>query len=331
MTHHKLYFHPTTKHVLWKEKEDYDYLKKAWQDLDLLYAHLRLQYICEMTFRDIAASKKFVLTQEETSNIESLIAHYDVPLLEIFFLLYKILQIPDKNLYNILKNKIFAYIDACQSKEPNYLLTFLKNYQHTRITSGNTDALHEFFDLYLFDLKKNIYIDSAGHFSQSHFANISVVASELGKTTWLAAFIEEKQGDLRSNIRENVVNFSLACLHFANREYDETLRLASLLRHTYPAFALSCWTLEVRAYYMMKDEHENWDTSIKRFQAYLRNQDKLDENIKQANRNFNTFIRLLYRAAYYNKYTKEDLLDKLESQKNIVCKYWLKQQIEQLK
>lgn len=329
--YHELYFHPMTDRVMAKEKEDYDYLKKAWQNLDLFYAHLRLRYLCEMIFRLDPFKKNYNLNLEEMNAIKHLIAHHHAPLLEIYFLLYTILRKSNKPLYRSLRNKTFDYINKYELDEYTFLLTFLKNYQIRQLSSGDTDALQELFNLYLFDLEKDIYMEEAGYFSLSHFANISVIASELGKADWLAAFIKEKEGYLRADNRENAVNFGLACLHFAKHEYGETIRLINLLRRTFPALSLTYWTLEVRAYYMMKDEHENWDSSIKRFQAYLRNQNKLDKKRMQANRNFNTFIRLLYRATYHSTYTKEELLAKLDAKQNIVCKYWLKKQIEQLK
>ncbi len=329
--HHELYFHTLTKRIRWKEKEDYDYFEAAQQDLDLFYAHLSLHYICEMNFRLLKSAEKRVLNPHEEEKIEALIHLHQPPLLNIYWLLYTIIKQADKKIYSRLREFTFDYINDYKPLEFKHLLTFLMNYQNLQHISGDTDALYEMFNLYHFGLEKNLYIDDTGYFSVSHFINISIIASAVGERKWLATFIENQKENLQEGIKENIVTMSLAFLRFAQHQYDETLRLITILRRTAPAFELTCWTLEIRAYYMMKDEHENWDSSIKRFQAYLRNKENLDERTKQANRNFNTFIRLLYRTTYHNTHTKEELLAKLESKKNIVCKFWLKEQIKQLR
>jgi len=324
---HDLYFHPQTKRVKWKEKEDYDYLEAAQENLDLFYAHQRLHHLCEMIFRG-NSGKTSKLTPEEEHSIAQLVEHHDAPLLEIYQLLYAVLNGAGKETYGQLKKCTFNYIDNYNPFEFNYLITFLKNYQVSLLVAGDTDALRENFDLYRFGLRKGIYMKEAKNFPLGHFVNICVLASELEEVDWLEEFIEQRQDDLRMVVKENTVNLARAFLHFAKHEYDEALRLSMMVKNAEPAYALTCWTLEIRAYYMMQDKHYNWDASIKKFYNYLRNQKDLEKNIITANRNFNAFVRSLYRATYDNTTTKEQLLAKLESRKNIVCKYWLKKQIE---
>jgi len=252
-------------------------------------------------------------------------------LLKIYDLLYTILQQPDPATYDMLRDYVFKYIDDHNPKEANFLLTFLTNYQDARLRAGDENAHKEALTVYKFGLKNNLYVSETEYFRAGHFINISIFASELGDTDWLATFIEQWKGYLEEGQRGNIINLSYAYLHFGKEQYQETIRLTSQVRREFPALALTCWTLEVRAYYMIQEQYDHWESILKNFGNYLWRQKKVPEKRKEANRNFIAFIRLLYRATYESKYSGSELLEKLNNQENIVCKRWLKNQINQLK
>jgi len=326
----ELYFHPSIKLIHWKEGEDYEYLKKAQSQLRLFYAHVRMRYVCEMVFRETTPTEAFQLMPDEQREIQRLAAD-DAPLLKIYNLLYILLQKPDIDIYCRLRDYTFEYINKHSPRETNFLTTFLYNYQEGRVVAGDENAHEEILTLYKFGVEKNLYINETEHFRIGHFVNIAVYASETEDTEWLAAFIEQWKGWLKATDRENITNLSYAYLHFARHEYKETIALASRVRRNFQALALSCWTLEVRAYYMLQEQYDNWDNILLNFGNYLWRQKNIGENRKEANRNFISLLRLLYRATHEGKYTRAELLEKLDKHQNIVCKRWLKKQIMQLK
>jgi len=328
--YHGLYFHPETKLVTWKEGEEYKYLEAALQNLKLFYAHTRMHYLCEINFLGTPTTE-FELTPEDDKYFEELIDHHDAPLLEIHRLVYSIQQKPDKEVYVRLKASVFEYIRKYNPKEINFLLTFLKNYQSNQVRSGDTKALDEMFDLYQFGLEKNLYLSERGNFHARHFLNITVLASELGETVWLEEFIKTKKDELKEEEQANTVKLCQAYLHFAKQEYRNTIRLTRQYTRTDAAHALTCWTLEIRAYYMAQEGYEDLENALRYFRAYLNRKDDISETTKNANRNFATLIRRLYKAGYEKKHSKKTLLKQLEQQENIVCKRWLKAQIELLK
>jgi len=328
--YHELYFHFETKRTKSRRGQDYGYLKEALKNLRLFHTHLWLRYICEMNFRE-SNTKEFELTKEENDHIENLIHKYHAPLLEIYLLLYKVLRQADGNTYKRLKTATYSYIDNYNPQEINSLLTFLVNCQTIALRKGDTNALSESFDLYKYGLSKKIYLTEAGYFSISHFINITVLASELGETEWLAAFIDNNKATVEESERENLVYLCRAYLHFARHQYDDTILIASRVRYAAPNYALTCWTLEIRAYYMMRQEYDYWENILKNFQAYLRRRHEIASTTKTANRNFITFIRELYRANHLKTHTREELLAKLETTQNIVCKRWLEKQIRKIK
>lgn len=328
--YHDLYFHPETRLVTWKEGEEYKYLETALQNLKLFYAHTRMHYLCEINFLGTPTTE-FELTPEEDKYFEELIDRHDAPLLEIHRLVYSIQREPDEEVYIRLKTTIFEYIRNYNTKDNNSLLTFLKNYQSNQLHSGNTKALDEMFDLYQFGIEKNLYLSERGNFHVVHFLNISILASELGETAWLEKFINTYEGELKAEEQANTVKLCQAYLHFAKQEYRNTIQLTHQYTRTDAPHALTCWTLEIRAYYMAKEGDEDLENALRYFRAYLNRKDDINEVIKTANRNFATLIRRLYKAGYEKKYSKKTLLKQLEQQENIVCKRWLKAQIEQLK
>lgn len=329
--YHELYFHFETKRTKSRKGQDYEYLKAALTNLRLFYTHLWLRFICEMNFREGSSTEEFKLKEEEEGYIERLIHQYDVPLLEIYLLLYKILRQADDDAYERLEKITLNYIDNYNSTEVNFLLTFITNYKVISLRKGNKNALPELFVLYQYGLDKNIYLSETKHFPISHFVNIAVTASELGETDWLAEFLEQYKMTLKESDRENTLRLCHAYLHFGKQEYKDTILLASQVKHAALLYALTCWTLEIRAYYMMQGEYEYWGNILKNFRAYLNRRKDIAEKTKAANSNFVTLMRELYRAKYLKIYTREELLARLKKKKNIVCKRWLEKQIQGLK
>jgi len=153
----------------------------------------------------------------------------------------------------------------------------------------------------------------------------------LGETEWLEEFIYTRKERLKANERVNTTNLGLAFLHFAQCNYDETVKLTNFIKREFPNYALVCWTLEIRASYMLKEQSERWNNLLNNFYAYLRRHEDIREDVKTANYNFISLIRQLYKANYQKKYNKHTLFEELQSKEQIVCKRWLKNQIEQLK
>lgn len=327
--HHELYFHPNTLKL--KGEQGQEYLDIVFYNLDLFYAHARLSHLCEMNFRGKVLGSTATSERDEISKLAELVSFEDSLLLEIYALLYRIQSSPNKELYIDLSGKVFEYIRLHNVKEGDTLLTFLTNYQADRMKEGSTDALQETLNVYKFGFKEDIYIND-GNIQFAHFVNVSTIAAELGEIDWLTKFIEEQQIKLRIDVRENIVNLCKAYLYFAKCEYRKAISLSGQVKRQFPSLALNCWTFEVRAYYKMRDSHTYLEEILKNFSAYLRRHHKLiPPETMTANRNFVKVIRQLAQAAYNGNYTKERLTDRLESMDNIVCKYWLIQEIKGLK
>jgi len=329
--HHELYFHSETQLIEWQEAEDYNYLKSALYNLKLFYVHFQLNYFCEIKFRGDITPIEFELTPEELKAFEKIILHNDAPLTEIYWLLSRILQKHDDEIYQQLKGNIFKYIKQYKPKNPTPLVTLLTNYQSKRIMGGYIDALGEMLDIYKLGLDHGLYVSKQGHLHTSHFINIAILASELGEVKWLANFIDIQKERLKADERTHATHLCLAFLHFAKSDFGETIKATNFIKREAPPYALACWTLEIRAAYMLKEQGGRWDMILNNFYAYLRRNENISEKVKTANHNFITFIRHLYKASYQKKYTKEMLLQELQSKEEIVCKRWLRDQIERLK
>lgn len=327
--HHELYFHSNTSRL--KGKQGEGYLNTTFEYLNLFYVQARLRYLCEMNFRgDILASVD-KSERDELSKLEEFVSLKKTPLLEIYALLYKIQIVPDVDIYADLREKVFEYCRKENSNSGDYLLTFLNNYQSRRSKEGDTDALLELFKIYNFGFEEKIYLLENKYIRAAHFINASVIASELKETDWLEQFIEQHQQKLKTDLQENVVNLCKAYLSFAKEAYLDVISYAGRVQHHIPNMGLPCWTLEIRAYYKTQQDSDYLDNILRNFSNYLhRNQNAIFTDTYTANRNFIKIIRQLYKAKYDNKYTQQRLEDTMESMTNIVCKRWLKKEIEGL-
>ncbi len=329
--HHELYFHPNTlKQINIKQGEIY--LDEIFHNLDLFYVHARLHHLCEQNFRSKVVATTTKYETDKISKLEQFISLKSTPLLEIYKLLYRIQISPDKEGYIDLREKVFAYLRQQNPKHRDSLLTSLTNYQAERTKEGDMNALSEILNIYKFGFEEDIYITDTGCIESGHFVNVSILAAELGEIDWLTQFIENQQSKLQKDVRKNTINLCMAYLNFAKGKYDKAISLAIQVKRQFPNQTLSCWTLEIRAHYKTQNSHDYLEEILRNFTAYLRRHDKLiPDYIMAANRNFIKIIRQLAQAAYNDNYTKERLATKLEAMENIVCKYWLTQEIKGLK
>lgn len=327
-TYHELYLHPETKRAQWQEKgEDYVYINKAWEHLELFFMHLKLSYICEMNFRKTPLLNGLELNDYDQKRIRHLVDTHDAPLLEIYGLMYTIQTQENADIYERVKMLILDYIEQYNPIETPFLLTFLINYQVGRTAKGDTAALGEMLNMYRYSLEKEIFTKNEEHFHPGHFLNASICASELGQTDWLEAFIGTWEGYLKNDGKADILDMSNAFLCFAQQKYEDAIRLSMKVRNRTLTYSLTCWTLEIRAYYMNRNKTTDWTRTVENFQAFLRRQDDIEENRKKANRNFVSLLKQLYAASATRTHTKSELQEKLDTYENLVCKYWLKKQI----
>jgi len=327
--YHELYFHPNTSRV--KGEKAQNYLDAVFGYLDLFYVQTRLLHLCEMNFRSDVLAYTDKAKRDEAGKLMKLIAPQKTPLLNIYILLYEIQIMPNNDKYIELRESVFEYIRNNGNEGNNYLLTFLNNYQSQRSKEGDVNALTELFNVYNFGFKEDIYSNKGKYISSWHFINASVTASSLKKIDWLERFIKQEQKRMRPDARENVVNLCKAYLSFAKEDYWDAVAHGSKVKRQIPNFGLPCWTLEIRAYYKTQQDYDYLDNVLRNFSNYLsRHQKAIFADTLAANRNFIIIIRQLYNAKYDRKYTKGKLTEDINGMQNIVCKTWLKKEIDLL-
>lgn len=86
------------------------------------------------------------------------------------------------------------------------------------------------------------------------FKNITVLACKLKEFDWAISFMETYRNNINKVFRKNTYNFSLAFLHYHQKNYDEALVILSKMKFTNTIFYLiNSKSLQIKIFYELKE------------------------------------------------------------------------------
>lgn len=172
------------------------------------------------------------------------------------------------------------------------LITSLHNYCYKQIFNGK-DFYEESFEVHKLYLR---YMFSGNNLEIpiDVFFQIFVTAVVLGKHDWAKEFISKYVKRLNERFRNNAVHYSSARLHFAEREYEKTLKELSMIKHySYIHYKPAVKILQLMTYYELGLFAEAEDIANS-FVQFLRNDKLLNDDTKTAYKNFlSVYFKLL--------------------------------------
>lgn len=159
-------------------------------------------------------------------------AHYKLnPVINLYLNEIMLLKSKDDNYYYILKEMLIKEKNTLSINERYSLHNVLNQYLAQRIFEGENKFKPERLVLYKIALKENIYKGSGDrYFDEIFFGGIVMVGVLQGEYDWTEKFIEQYKQELPPENKATVINFSLAKVSFAKKDFSMALKLLSRIR-----------------------------------------------------------------------------------------------------
>lgn len=209
-------------------------------------------------------------------------------------------------------------------------LTQLNNFTTQKMLDGE-EFLEEQFEIQNLYLKyvlkgKNdvIPVDA--------FFQIFAHSVYLNKIQWSLDFVNKFGKKLEPKFQNNALNYSLAYIHYINKEYDKALKLLSSIKNfSYIHYKPSVKMLQMKVFYDLNLISEAEDTA-KAFIQFLRNDKLLNNEVRKTYGNFARYFLKLLNAGSGNSSSKvNSLKHSLLKDKNFVSgKLWLMSKLNDL-
>jgi len=304
-------------------------LQSLSDNLDIYYLSNKLKYCCEILNR-----QNIVMVEYKIPFLDSVIGYLgknsfeNVPVISVYFqILLTLKENENEKHYQKLKALVNKHTGFSMN-EWRDIYGFVQNYCIRKINTGNSKYLKELFEIYKFMLEKEIIIENK-ELAHSHFKNIVAIALRLNEFHWTENFIPEYAAYLNRELRKNSVNYNLARLHFAKKEFRKALKLLTIVEFTDVYYHLDSKSLLLKIYYEI-EETEPLFSLISTFRAYLRRSKLISDYQRIIYSNLVKHVKRLAKIKSGSNNSLENIKNLVATDSQIADIGWLKSKIEEL-
>ncbi len=299
-------------------------LQRAADNFDHFYLAQKLKYACEILSRNkiLKSNYTIMLFDELKSHIENT-DYRDIPVIHAYSLIFFILiKRGEEECFSELK-KLLKESSWVFKKENLYdLIIYAINYCFAQMRIGNTDYHAEALDLYIVGLDSEVLLND-GVFSPWDFKNIVRLGINLQRYTWTSNFIYNNSNNLPRNSRDNALNYNLAELYYAQKEWDKVIEHLSLVKFTDVSYSLGTKLLLCKVYYQT-NETEVLFSLINSFKIYLKRQKGIIDDVRTSYLNFLYFLSQIMK----NETDITTLKERIQTTSILMLRNWLLNVIE---
>lgn len=269
--------------------------KNSW--LDAFYLTEKLKDACEWQQRKVLLK----IEQQEDPILRPLLEFLDAhvenfgsfPPVIVYFRLCKLLIANEIKSYHATLAGIRQLEHFLPKETRQNVFNYLQNFCIQQINSGNQEFLRELFELYRYQLEKELLLVN-GYLPEWHFKNIVTTGLRLDEHAWVRQFLENYRDSLHPEVRENAYSYNLAAFFYHLKNYEEVLRLLLSVEYTDLRYHLDAKSLLLRTYYDLEEE-EALLSLTEAFRQFLKRNKSLSEFQKQGYFNLLRFTRLAFR------------------------------------
>jgi hypothetical protein len=296
-------------------------------DLRFIAGKLRLASLITAVQRVYKQDIRIGLLEETLNAVEKngMMGH---PAISVYYYIYRALSDSTREEYFFsLKEAIFQHDHCFSLEEQRDILLLAVNYCIAKMNTGAATFVGEAFDLYKRGIENGALLDK-GVLNHLTFINIVTTGTTLRQFDWVRWFIQNFQQYLAPQYRENFVCFSLAKLHFEQREYPQAQRLLMQFDYDDILFNLSAKSMLIKIYFE-ESEYSALDSLLESLRTYI-NRKKAIAYHKNIYNNLIRFTKRLVRISPYDKAQKEKLRQDIEAANPLPERKWLLEQLDNL-
>jgi hypothetical protein len=304
-------------------------LQSLSDNLDIYFLSNKLKYCCEILNR-----QNIVQVEYEIPFLDFIIAYLNknsfdhVPVIAVYFqILLTLKENENEKQYQKLKSLLNKYAGFSMS-ELRDIYGFVQNYCIRKINTGSTKYLKELFEIYGRMLEKEIILENK-ELAHSHFKNIVAIALRQNEFQWTENFISKYAAYLNKELRKNSINYNLARLHFAKKEFRKALKLLTTVEFTDVYYHLDSKSLLLKIYYEI-EEIEPLFSLISTFSVYLRRSKLISEYQRMIYSNLVKHVKRMAKIKSGSNYSLDKIKKSVATDSQIADIGWLKNKIEEL-
>lgn len=162
------------------------------------------------------------------------------------------------------------------------------------------------------------------------FKNMVTLGIKLDKLRWAEMVIKKYGPYLPEPIRQGVINFNLANLHFVKKEYSEAQKLLLDVDMIDSYSRLNYDLLLLKIFYE-NGEMESLLSRIRAFTVYIQRNKSISDQNKEAYLNLARLLKRFARYRYDHIGKYESVVAQYEATQYLVERNWLHEKLEELK
>lgn len=192
------------------------------------------------------------------------------------------------------------------------------------VNTGNIPYTRKAFELFRTGFEKGILLEN-NSISRMSFGNAVSAAIKIGEFDWAEQFIEKFKDHLEEKIRESMVYFNLARMHFEKGNYTKAQEL--LLHFEYDDLLLNiiAKTMLLKIYYE-QDEYDAFESLIDSMRIYLQRKEALDPTRKNSFKNMLSLMKKMLHLDLYNRKQREEFAELVRNTNPLAEREWLLKQ-----
>ncbi|MBE2256795.1 MAG: hypothetical protein IAE65_11405 [Ignavibacteria bacterium] len=232
-----------------------------------------------------------------------------------------------------MKNDLNKNLDKFIIFEKRYLVQSMIDYCiQARIDNiKGVDFTNELIKLYELQLNKKLYIDSEStYLSLNLFRNILIFALNADKLKWAKKFVNIYANRLNPELKEDVVNYSLARINFTEGNYSQALSYFNEIRNNNLNLRIDERNMSLIIHYELGN-FQLLESTIPSHRKYFKQNKVLSKDRKKTYLNFNTYFSRIVRLygyrnhIYINRFIKE-----VKGENNLLFRDWFLKKANEL-
>ena len=308
------------------ERSEQSNLRVVQDSLDIYYFINKLRLACAAEYYNrIFKSSQDTRLIEEICDLQD-DALFQSPILKTYLLVYRLVKNPDEEEhFAALKELLSAENSFLSLSDAKEVYLWAINYCSAKINSGRAEYNQEVFELY----KKGIsegFLTEDNTITPFTFKNVVSRGILLKEFAWVEKFILDYQTYLDEHSRKGIVDFNLAMLYHAKKEYKKSQQLLIKLEVDDLLINLNARFLLIKIY-VEESELELLEPQLDNMRAYL-NRKELIGYHKNTYKNVISILKKMLKIRSGDKNAKQKLMEEVRSTSPLVDKEWFLKQIE---
>lgn len=297
-------------------------LQAVADKLDVAYLVAKLKQICGMVSYENVYRQQYQYNMLEPILEHIKQAKFDEPLLIGYYHGLLMLRDPEAlDSFSVLTLLLKDHAKDIPFQEAQELHIIARNFCIRRFNMGDQAYFKELFELYRLGLDTKVLLNEQGYISPSAFKNIVAVASRLKEFDWAEAFVKGGSSLLKARYRADYINYNLARLYFARKNYGDALQLLNQVEYHDVFVAADARTLLLKTYFEL-DEYNALDALLESFKQFVTRRKELAYH-KENYLNTIKFTRYLLNLNWGDTEKIEALANKIQQTQILTEKNWL--------